>query len=46
MNYKNVLRGYYDTDKKVKAIDMLSDQPYYIEDRPDMKQRVERAINF
>ena len=46
MNYKNVLKGYYDTDKKVKAIDMLSDQPYYIEDRPDMKQRVERAINF
>ena len=46
MEYKQVLRGYYDTDKKVKAIDMLSDQPYYIEDRPDMKQRVERAINF
>ena len=46
MNYKQVLKGYYDTDKKVKAIDMLSDQPYYIEDRPDMKQRVERAINF
>jgi flagellar biosynthesis GTPase FlhF len=46
MNYKQILKGYYDTDKKVKAIDMLSDQPYYIEDRPDMKQRVERAINF
>lgn len=46
MNYKNILRGYYDTENKVKAIDLLSDQPYYIEDRPDMKQRVERAINF
>ena len=46
MDYKQVLRGYYDTDKKVKAIDLLTDQPYYIEDRPDMKQRVERAINF
>jgi len=46
MDYKNILRGYYDTENKVKAIDVLSDQPYYIEDRPDMKQRVERAINF
>jgi hypothetical protein len=46
MNYKNVLKGYYDTDKKVKAIDLLTNQPYFIEDRPDMKQRIERAINF
>ena len=46
MEYKQVLRGYYDTENKVKAIDLLTDQPYYIEDRPDMKQRVERAINF
>ena len=46
MNYKNILRGYYDTENKVKAIDILSDQPYFIEDRPDMKQRIERAINF
>jgi MoxR-like ATPase len=46
MNYKNILRGYYDTENKVKAIDVMSDQPYYIEDRPDMKQRIERAINF
>jgi len=46
MNYTHILKGYYDTDKKVKAIDMLSDSPYFIEDRPDMKQRVERAINF
>jgi len=46
MEYKQVLRGYYDTENKVKAIDVMSDQPYYIEDRPDMKQRIERAINF
>ena len=46
MKYKQVLRGYYDTENKVKAIDLLTDQPYFIEDRPDMKQRIERAINF
>jgi len=46
MEYKQVLRGYYDTEKRVKAIDLLTDQPYFIEDRPDMKQRIERAINF
>ena len=43
---KHLLEGYYDNKGKVKAIDVLSDQPYYIEDRPDLKQRVERAINF
>jgi len=46
MEYKQVLQGYYDTEKKVKAIDVLTQEPYFIEDRPDMKQRVERAINF
>jgi len=46
MEYKQVLQGYYDTEKKVKAIDVLTQKPYFIEDRPDMKQRVERAINF
>ena len=46
MNYTHILKGYYDTEKKVKAIDILSNTPYFIEDRPDMKQRVERAINF
>ena len=46
MEYKQVLRGYYDTEKRVKAIDLLTDQPYFIEDRPDMKKRIERAINF
>ena len=46
MEYKQILKGYYDTEKKVKAIDVLTQEPYFIEDRPDMKQRVERAINF
>ena len=46
MEYKQVLKGYYDTEKKVKAVDVLTQEPYFIEDRPDMKQRVERAINF
>ena len=46
MEYKQVLKGYYDTEKKVKAINVLNKEPYFIEDRPDMKQRIERAINF
>jgi len=46
MEYKQVLKGYYDTEKKVKAIDLLTQEPYFIEDRPDMKQRIEKAINF
>ena len=46
MEYKQVLKGYYDTENKVKAIDLITNRPYFIEDRPDMKQRVERAINF
>jgi len=46
MEYKQVLKGYYDTEKKVKAINILTQEPYFIEDRPDMKQRIERAINF
>jgi len=45
-DYKYVLEGYYDAEKKVKAIDLLTDKPYYIEDRPDMKQKVEKTINF
>ena len=46
MEYKQVLKGYYDTEKKVQAVDVLTQKPYFIEDRPDMKQRVERAINL
>ena len=46
MEYTQVLQGYYDTEKKVKAINLLTQTPYFIEDRPDMKQRIERAINF
>ena len=46
MEYKQILKGYYDTEKKVKAINVLNKEPYFIEDRPDMKRRIERAINF
>lgn len=46
MEYKQILKGYYDTEKRVKAIDMLTNEPYFIDHRPDLKQRVERAINF
>jgi len=46
MEYKQILKGYYDNEKKVKAIDILTNQPFHIGNRPDLKQRVERAINF
>ena len=46
MEYKQILKGYYDREKRVKAVDMLTNEPYFIDHRPDLKQRVERAINF
>ena len=46
MEYKQVLKGYYDSEQRVKAVDMLTNQPFHIGNRPDLKQRVERAINF
>ena len=45
MDYKHILKGYYDTNGKVKALDVLTQSVYYIEERPDLKQRVEKAIN-
>jgi len=45
IDYKHILEGYYDTMGKVKAIDVITNAPYYIEDRPDMKQRIEKIIN-
>ena len=45
IDYKHILEGYYDTTGKVKAIDVITNAPYYIEDRPDMKQRIEKIIN-
>ena len=44
--YKQIIEGYYDERKQVKAIDLLSNKPIVLDKRPDMKQRVERAINF
>jgi len=46
MEYKEVIKGYYDTNKRVKAIDLISGKPVLLDNRPDMRQRVERAINF
>ena len=46
MKYKEIIEGYYDERKQVKAIDLLSNKPIVLDKRPDMKQRVERAINF
>jgi len=46
VDYKEIIEGYYDTHKRVKAIDLLSGKPILLDKRPDMKQRVERAINF
>jgi Holliday junction resolvasome RuvABC ATP-dependent DNA helicase subunit len=46
MEYKEIIKGYYDERKHVKAIDLLSNKPILLDKRPDMKQRVERAINF
>ena len=46
MKYKEIIEGYYDERKQVKAIDLISNKPIVLDKRPDMKQRVERAINF
>ena len=43
-SYNHILEGYYDSTGKVKAVDIKTNTPYFIEDRPDMKQRVEKAI--
>lgn len=43
-DYNHILEGYYDNTGKVKAIDIKTNTPYFIEDRPDMKQRVEQAL--
>jgi MoxR-like ATPase len=43
-SYNHILEGYYDSTGKIKAIDIKTNTPYFIEDRPDMKQRVEQAL--
>tara|TARA_B100001094_G_scaffold295769_1_gene317373 strand:+ start:687 stop:1829 length:1143 start_codon:yes stop_codon:yes gene_type:complete len=45
--YKQIIEGYYE-NKEVKGIDILNNKPLtkdYFKTRPDMKQRVEKAIN-
>ena len=47
MQYKQIIDGYYEGGE-VKGIDMLNFKPLtkdYFKSRPDMKQRVEKAIN-
>jgi nitric oxide reductase NorQ protein len=46
MEYKEIIKGYYDVNQQVKALDLLTNKPYLLDKRPDMRQRVERAINF
>jgi hypothetical protein len=46
--YKQIFNGKYDDKGAVQAIDMLNDKPLtkdYFKTRPDMKQRIEKAIN-
>jgi len=44
--YTSILKGYYDAQDKVKAYDLLNNNaPYNFDDRPDMRQRIEKAIN-
>ena len=46
--YKQIFNGKYDDKGAVQAIDILNDKPLtkdYFKTRPDMKQRIEKAIN-
>lgn len=46
--YTQIIKGHYDKNGKIKAIDILNDKPLtteYLKTRPDIKQRVEKAIN-
>ena len=46
--YVQIIKGHYDDNGTVKAIDILNDKPLtadYMKTRPDIKQRVEKAIN-
>ena len=48
MEYKQIFNGKYDSNGAVQAMDILNDKPLtkdYFKTRPDMKQRVEKAIN-
>ena len=46
--YTQIIKGHYDEAGAVKAIDILNDKPLtaeFLKTRPDIKQRVEKAIN-
>ena len=46
--YTQIIKGHYDGVGAVKAIDILNDKPLtaeFLKTRPDIKQRVEKAIN-
>ena len=46
--YVQIIKGHYDDNGAVKAIDILNDKRLtadYMKTRPDIKQRVEKAIN-
>jgi hypothetical protein len=46
--YTQIIKGHYDGTGAVKAIDILNDKPLtaeFLKTRPDIKQRVEKAIN-
>ena len=46
--YKQIFNGKYDDKGTVQAIDILNDKPLtkdYFKTRPDMKHRIEKAIN-
>jgi len=46
--YVQIIKGHYDDNGAVKAIDILNDKPLtadYMKTRPDIKQRVEKAFS-
>ena len=46
--YTQVIKGHYDDNGAVRAIDILNNKPLtadFMKTRPDIKQRVEKAIN-
>ena len=48
MEYKQIIKGYYDDNGDVRGIDIMNNVPLtkdFFKSRPDMKQRVEKAIN-
>ena len=47
--YVQIIKGHYDDNGTVKAIDILNDKPLtadYMKTRPDIKQRVEKRNKY